>query len=390
MNIIRKRSWRPLGLLLLLGLGCSTALAQLTAIVVVEPTARKAAHSILRTSAESGLSKAVGQPVALTTSDDLADVLRATRSAGYDIFIAPAQVAASALQRGYELVGATHKSDKYLLVGLQPIAAVPAMKGRRLYLPQQDSVYTYMARGMLNEAGLSFQDLRAVQYEKFPQAGLTALTLATADATVVREDDWAEWSAVHPGIARVLATSQPVPGGFSIVVKKDLPADARSKLAQWFSTSSSASGLPLVSVRPEAMEYHRVAELGLLSPTSLPGVNRITAREAQTLLAQGATLVDARTEKEFKTKRIRGAVSATYVERSLKEVAFNAAQDDFQALDKLSLDKTKPVIFACNGVECWLSYKAAKVATTKGFKSVYWLRGGLPEWDAAGLPTEGG
>ena len=390
MNIIKKRSWRPIGLLLLWGLGCSTALAQLTAIVVVEPTARKAAHSILRTSAESGLSKAAGQPVTLTTSDDLADVMRATRSASYDIFIAPAQVAASLLQRGYELVGATHKSDKYLLVGLQPIATVPAMKGRRLYLPQQDSIYTYMARGMLSEAGLSFQDLRAVQYEKFPQAGLTALTLNTADATVVREDDWAEWSAVHPGIARVLATSQPVPGGFSIVVKKDLPADARSKLAQWFSTSSSASGLPLVSVRPEAMEYHRVAELGLLSPTSLPGVTRITAREAQTLLAQGATLVDARTEKEFKTKRIRGAVSATYVERSLKDVAFNAAQDDFQALDKLSLDKTKPVIFACNGVECWLSYKAAKVATTKGFKSVYWLRGGLPEWDAAGLPTEGG
>ena len=390
MNIIKKRSWRPIGLLLLWGLGCSTALAQLTAIVVVEPTARKAAHSILRTSAESGLSKAAGQPVALTTSDDLAEVMRATRSASYDIFIAPAQVAASALQRGYELVGATHKSDKYLLVGLQPIATVPAMKGRRLYLPQQDSIYTYMARGMLSEAGLSFQDLRAVQYEKFPQAGLTALTLATADATVVREDDWAEWSAVHPGIARVLATSQPVPGGFSIVVKKDLPADARSKLAQWFSTSSSAGGLPLVSVRPEAMEYHRVAELGLLSPTSLPGVNRITAREAQTLLAQGVTLVDARTEKEFKTKRIRGAVSAPYVERSLKEVAFNAAQDDFQALDKLSLDKTKPVIFACNGVECWLSYKAAKVATTKGFKSVYWLRGGLPEWEEAGLPTEGG
>ena len=390
MNIIRKRSWRPLGLLLLLGLGCSTALAQLTAIVVVEPTARKAAHSILRTSTESGLSKAVGQPVALTTSDDLADVMRATRSAGYDIFIAPAQVAASALQRGYELVGATHKSDKYLLVGRQPIAAVPAMKGRRLYLPQQDSIYTYMARGMLSEAGLSFQDLRAVQYEKFPQAGLTALTLATADATVVREDDWAEWSAVHPGIARVLATSQPVPGGFSIVVKKDLPADARSKLAQWFSTSSSAGGLPLVSVRPEAMEYHRVAELGLLSPTSLPGVTRITAREAQTLLAQGATLVDARTEKEFKTKRIRGAVFAAYVEKSLKDVAFNAAQDDFQALDKLSLDKTKPVIFACNGAECWKSYKAAKVATTKGFQSVYWLRGGLPEWEEAGLPTEGG
>ena len=34
--------------------------------------------------------------------------------------------------------------------------------------------------------------------------------------------------------------------------------------------------------------------------------------------------------------------------------------------------------------------EAAKVATTKGFQSVYWLRGGLPEWDETGLPTEGG
>ncbi|WP_298214808.1 rhodanese-like domain-containing protein [Acidovorax sp.] len=367
------------------------AQAELTAIVAVEPTARKAAHSILRTAAEAGLSKAAGQTVALSTSDDLADVMRATRSAGYDIFIGPAQVAASALQRGYELVGSTQKSDKYLLVGLTQIAAVPAMKGRRLYLPQQDSLYAYMARGMLNEAGLSFQDLRAVQYEKFPQAGLTALTLGIADATVVREDDWAEWSAAHPGIARILATSQPVPGGFSIVVKKALPADARTRLAQWFGTVPPSIGLPPVTVQPEAAEYRRVAELGLFTPTALPGVSRITAREAQTLMAQGATLVDTRTEKEFKAKRIRGAVFAAYVEKSLKDVAFDAAQDDFQALDKLpSLDKAKPVIFACNGAECWKSYKAAKVAAAKGFKSVHWLRGGLPEWDAAGLPTEGG
>ncbi|MNU02200.1 hypothetical protein D3C72_2458330 [compost metagenome] len=52
------------------------------------------------------------------------------------------------------------------------------------------------------------------------------------------------------------------------------------------------------------------------------------------------------------------------------------------------MDRSKPVIFACNGAECWKSYKAAKVAASKGYKTVYWLRGGLPEWDADGLPTE--
>ena len=391
MTAVKKPIRPRAAALMSLLLTCGPALAQLSTMVAVEPTERKAAHSILRTAAESGLSKAAGQSVTLLTSDDLADVMRATRSAGYDIFIGPAQVAASALDRGYELVGTTQKSEKYLLVALQQVDAVAALKGRRLYLPQQDSLYTYMARGMLNEAGISFQDLRAVQYEKFPQAGLSALMLGTADATVVREDDWAQWASTQSGNLRVLATSQLVPGGFSVVVKKDIPAETRGRLAQWFATSSTASGLPLVTVRPESIEYRRVAELGLFTPTSLPGVSRISAKEAQGLLAQGAALVDTRTEKEFKAKRIRGALFAAYVEKSLKDVAFNAAQDDFQALDKLpNLDKGKPVIFACNGAECWKSYKAAKVAAAKGFKSVYWLRGGLPEWDAAGLPTEGG
>lgn len=340
------------------------AQAQLTAIVAVEPTAKKAAHTIVRSALETGLTQAAGQPLKLSTSEDLADVMRATRSAGYDVFIGPAQVAASALQRGYELVGATQKSEQYLLIGAANVPAVAAMKGQRLYLPQQDSVYTYMARGMLNEAGLSFQDLKSVKHEKYPQAGLSALSLGVADATVVRADEWAEWSA-----GRSLRTTIVKPPGTGCEV---------------------SSGLTPVTQRPDAQEYRRVAELGLFTPNGLPGVTRISAKEAQQLQAQGAVVVDTRTEKEFKAKRIRGAVLAAYVEKSLKDVAFNAAQDDFQAFDKVSLDKTKPVIFACNGAECWKSYKAAKVAAAKGFKSVYWLRGGLPEWDAGGLPTEGG
>ena len=367
------------------------AYAQLTAVVAVEPTAKKAANSIMRAAAEAGLSKAAGEPVALSANEDLAEVMRATRSAGYDIFIGPPQVAASALQRGYELVGATQKSDKFLLVAVPQIKNTSAMKGRRLYLPQQDSVYTYMARGMLNEAGLSFRDLRVVQYEKFPQAGLTALSLGTTDATVVREDDWAEWSAAHPGMATVLSTSRPVPGGFSVVIKKTLSADARANLAQWFTTSSAASGLPLVSTSPQLDDYRQVAELGLFTPTALPGVTRVTAVQAQKLQNTGAVVVDTRTEKEFKAKHIQGAVLAAYVEKSLKDVAFDPAQDDFRALSNLTaVDKSTPVVFACNGAECWKSYKAAKAAVRDGFKSVYWLRGGLPEWDEAGLPTEGG
>ena len=46
-------------------------------------------------------------------------------------------------------------------------------------------------------------------------------------------------------------------------------------------------------------------------------------------------MVDTRTEKEYRAKRIRGAVWAAYGEKSLKDVAFDPATDDFSALDKL-------------------------------------------------------
>lgn len=364
--------------------------AGLTALVAIEPTDRKAGNTIVRSALESGLAQASGQAVSVSTSDDLAQTMGSTRSGGYDIFIAPPQVAASALQRGYELVGATHKSDQYLLVGKPAIGSPAGMKGARLYLPQQDSVYTYMARGMLNEAGLSFSDLQSVKHEKFPQAGLMALVLGSADATVVRADDWELWNKAHPGVAQVLATSQPVPGGLSVVVKKSLAPDVRARLVQWFSASSTSAQLAPATVRPEAVQYQRLAELGLFTPAQLPGVQRINAQEAQKLQASGAVVVDTRTEKEFKAQHIRGSVHAAYVEKSLKDVAFNAALDDFKALDGLAqLTPAKAVIFACNGAECWKSYKASKAASVKGFKSVYWLRGGVPEWSAAGLPTDG-
>ena len=43
--------------------------------------------------------------------------------------------------------------------------------------------------------------------------------------------------------------------------------------------------------------------------------------------------------KEYRAKRIRGAVWAAYGEKSLKDVAFNPEQDDFKALE--TLDRSK-------------------------------------------------
>ena len=48
----------------------------------------------------------------------------------------------------------------------------------------------------------------------------------------------------------------------------------------------------------------------------------------------------------------------------------------------------KQVIYYCNGPECWKSYKAAQRTVADGrVAQVYWLRGGLPEWERQGLPV---
>ncbi|UUX96176.1 PhnD/SsuA/transferrin family substrate-binding protein [Aquabacterium sp. J223] len=366
------------------------AQAELSALVAAEPTARKEAQGLPRAAMESSLGKAVGQPLTVTTTEDLADAMRATRSGGYDVFIAPPQVAASALGHGYELVGATEGSEQYVLVARQGLASVAALKGGRLYLPQQESIYSYLARGMLNAQGLSLKDLRKVEYARYPQAGLAALSVGATDATVVRQSDWEAWAKDNANQARSLATSMAVPGGFSVVVRSSLPADQKAKLARWFAQPVAFNALKPASQRPDLADYKAIAQLGIFTPVSLPGAKVVTPAEVKDLMAGGAMFVDTRTSKEFLTKRVPKAVFAPYVEKSLKDTAFDPAQDDFTALAKLNLDKDKPTIFACNGAECWKSYKASKHALAQGFKQVYWFRGGLPAWEAAGLPVSQG
>lgn len=354
----------------------------LTAMIAVEPTSKKDSLAVVTAIVESAISKATGKVAKVSINEDLTDVMRATRTGEVDIYIAPPQVAASALTRGYELIGSTNPMEQYVLVTRRDSSSVSALDGRRLYLPQQDSVYSYVARGMLNAAGLSFQNLQ-VEFARWPSAGLIAVDMGVFDATVVRQTEWDDWVKSRGRALHAVATSIPVPGGLSVVVRKSLPEKSREKLARWFATNATSSGLKPVTERPDMSMYKAVAELGYFTPNSLPGAEVVTAADVRRLVAEGAVIVDTRSEKEYKAKRIPQAVFVPYHEKSLKDVAFDFAKDDFRDLAKL--DKEKPTIFSCNGAECWKSYKASKAAVAAGFKKVYWFRGGLPEWEGTGL-----
>ena len=123
------------------------------------------------------------------------------------------------------------------------------------------------------------------------------------------------------------------------------------------------------------------------TPPTIDGVKVVTAEQAKAMLDKGVPFIDARVAAEYAEKTIKGAKSVPYREKSAKAVDFDRKQDQFD-LTKLPADKGKPLVFFCNAGECWKSYKASVVSRDAGYKQIYWLRGGMPEWVAKGLPTQ--
>jgi rhodanese-related sulfurtransferase len=151
----------------------------------------------------------------------------------------------------------------------------------------------------------------------------------------------------------------------------------------------------LLSVRAKSALSFSALSLVLLAapvlanetPQSLAGATVVDAAKAKSLMDAGAVMVDVRVANEYAEAHMKGAKSLPYKEKSAKAVGYNAGEDSFDT-NRLPGDKTAAVIFACNGPECWKSYKASAAAVKAGYKKVYWFRGGLPEWKAKGYPVE--
>ncbi len=122
-------------------------------------------------------------------------------------------------------------------------------------------------------------------------------------------------------------------------------------------------------------------------PAVLPHATIITPAQAKQMIDKGTLVVDVRSAYEYVEEHIEGAISVPYKERSAHAVHFDARADKFD-LSKLPHDKRTPIIFYCNGPECWKSYKASTTAIRAGYTRVFWLRGGIPAWDRQKLPVQ--
>jgi rhodanese-related sulfurtransferase len=385
-SIFRLRArWLAASALALIAVAPGLAAAQAARVLVVLDNADAESSLLLVGVSDTPLQRLAGTPVIVLPQRNLYDALRATRTQENDVIVGPPHVVASALVHGYELIASTGNSAKFVLVGANGMQSVTDLRGKRAYLPAQESLRSYMARGLMAQEGFSPRGLKEAKYGQTSTAGIVSVSAGLADVTVALEQEWSDWAA-RAKSAKVLATSQPVPWGLGAAVRKDTSPALRRAVLEWTSRDNFVPGFERLRATSDNAPYEYVASLGIFTPAELKGVTRVTAREALDLAGKGATLVDVRTEKEFLARHVRGAVSAPYQERSTKEPDFDVTRDQFPGLEKFA--KNEPIVFMCNGAECWKSYKASKVARDAGFTQVYWLRGGVPEWVDQRLPTQ--
>jgi rhodanese-related sulfurtransferase/ABC-type phosphate/phosphonate transport system substrate-binding protein len=336
------------------------------------------------------LSRATGVRTMITQTSTMAEVMRASRTVENEIIIAPAHVTASAILHAYQLLATSGQEQVYVLVARNGIDSIDKLAGKRIYLPQQDSLRSYVAKGLLTESGVKLAQFSKVTYGNTSGGGLVALAFDMADVTVADETQAKDWIAAYPGQGRILKTTRPVPGGMSMVVRKDFCATDCARLSDWVLSSDGmipGVGRFRLASADASKQFTYVASLGITTPDTLKGATRVSAEEVAELGKQNVTIVDTRTQKEYDNEHVRGAVLASYAEKSLKEIDFDVTKDDFSALK--TVPKDKPAIFFCNGPECWKSYKASRAAVAAGYPKVYWFRGGMPEWREKHLPVDG-
>jgi ABC-type phosphate/phosphonate transport system substrate-binding protein/rhodanese-related sulfurtransferase len=336
-----------------------------------------------------------GSDIRLSFGRDLTRELQRSRSRGYDIMIGPAHVIGSAIRYGYEPVARFPGEERAVFLASEAsgVTTLTEARGLRLALPPTDSLATYLARGELNALGVQAQSFfKEVRVFRYHEAALLAVELGQADVAVADRRLAEEWLARNKGRILLETKAAPMTG---IAVLSTLDRTIKDRVRAAFLApnpktiaSIDLAGLDVRKMLPiSAKEYDYVSTLGYFTPRVLGGVKIVSAEEVVDLLKKGVPLFDTRSEEEYRDKHIRGAKWLPYTEKSSKEVGFDAAKDAIN-LDGIAPDRNGPVIFACNGAECWKSYKSCVAALKAGFTQVYWFRGGFPEWVAKGYPVE--
>lgn len=340
--------------------------------------------ALWRNAVEQALKKERLADPSVMASADMASDLSATRGRVPDVVIGPAHLIGSAVRYGYTPVAALDTRSQAVLVVLSasPVTNFQQAAGKRLGLPQQDSLVTYLLRGEAIAANTTIRrHFRDVYETRYQDALLVCLQIGRCDVVGVEKATFDKWAAGAAPV-RAVMESRDVPG-LSVAVKdgSKLSADAlRSDLGEAVPSARSS--------RVTAQDFTYVSTLGYFTPRALKGAKVVDAKAVASMLnGKTARYIDTRNDVEFKEGHVPGSVLIPYVEKSAKDPDFAGNVDEFN-VSQLGPDLNAELVFGCNGPECWKSHKASIAALKAGYTNVNWFRGGLPEWRAAGLAVD--
>ncbi|OYY95079.1 MAG: hypothetical protein B7Y41_05895 [Hydrogenophilales bacterium 28-61-23] len=342
------------------------------------------------------LSGAAGQPVKLIMTQNAERVGERVRTGTYSMLLAPAQLVGMAMRNGYTPIAKTEQDARVLLLATKSsqVRNLEGARGKAIAMPHRESLVSYLVNGELNARGLSpSKFFGQVIYMNQYAAVLYAMEIGQAQLVAVKESMIGDWLAKHPNV--VVAHTFPVVPLVGVAVNDKLDNATRDKLRAAFGKLDKDLEARLARVKLGAFEaagkadFEFVSTRGFYTPEVLSGAMIPSAEQVKTLMSQGTPLFDVRPQAHYREAHIPGAVNVTYQMNSPKEVDYDDGVDAFD-LSRLPKDKNAPMIFQCNGAECWYSYKAARYMLKRGYTKIYWFRTGLPAWKAAGNPVRQG
>jgi rhodanese-related sulfurtransferase len=377
-----------------MGAGVVAAHADVTILVNPGDQGEQSRASVLtswKSAVEQGLRKQRVPDLAASPISpfDMTADLSAVRARVPDVVVGPSHLIGSAVRYGYTPVVMVDQPSRAVMVAMtsSDIGSFEQSAGKRLGLPEQDSLVTYLIRGEATAANTTLKrQFSSIYQTRFQDALLICLQLRRCDVVAVERVVFDRWVAAgHP--VKVIMESHEAPG-MSVAVKDDLKLNVDGL------RSAIAEAMPgTVGAKPAAVtrdNFTYVSTLGYFTPRALANAKVVDANTVASMLrGKQGRYIDTRNKAEFNEGHVPGATLIPYVEKSSKDPDFDAAVDEFHVA-RLGADKGALLIFGCNGAECWKSHKASIAAIKAGYTNVAWFRGGVPEWRSAGLPIETG
>ena len=113
------------------------------------------------------------------------------------------------------------------------------------------------------------------------------------------------------------------------------------------------------------------------APENIQDVTIVSAEEVIEMILANPDLVviDSRKKTEYLKGHIEGAINILNTRLTREE------------LESVSADKSREILFYCNGTRCLRSSDSIKKAKNWGYTRLIWFRGGWKEWTEKRLPV---